>query len=235
MIYPKLTEAGKKINADSLLRGKKNYIEFTRVVLGDGEEKTELYGMQRAALSISSIETKKPQQDLVIVRAIYCSSDIVSDFYYRELGLYAMDPETNKEVLYLYGYETSDPEPVRKTDQTALQERAIDLHIKIASAADVVMNINRGFVTFERYKLTIPSQGWEESGIEAYPYFVTIPAPEISARDMAQGTVAIADISIAQECGLANFCESIDKAIKFYADAAPSAPIEYEYLILKGV
>lgn len=135
-------------------------INFTRIVMGDGyleegQQPRTLEGVisPRAVVDISKIKING--DGTVAIGGIFTNKDEDNGFYYRELGLYADDPEAG-EVLYCYGNSGDLAEWIPPTGGSTVLEKTIDIITAIGTAANVTAYINPGaFVTvqqFEDYK-----------------------------------------------------------------------------------
>lgn len=135
-------------------------INFTRIVMGDGyleegQQPRTLEGVisPRAVVDISKIKING--DGTVAIGGIFTNKDEDNGFYYRELGLYADDPEAG-EVLYCYGNSGDLAEWIPPTGGSTVLEKTIDIITAIGTAANVTAYINPGaFVTvqqFENYK-----------------------------------------------------------------------------------
>lgn len=152
-----LTNAGRKINTESLINGKENYIEFTKLVIGEGaqEPSSSISSLIKPVLTLD-IETKKTGKDTVMIRGAFNTGDIQNSFFYKEVGLYAIDRESGNEVLYWYGYHGENAEHIQSESQKFI-EKIIDVYIKIDNAEKIVMKINNikhEIVDFEDYEET---------------------------------------------------------------------------------
>lgn len=137
-------------------------IKFTKIVMGDGyleEGQTprtlERVISPRATVDISKINING--DGTVVVGGIYTNRDENNGFYYRELGLYAEDPDPEVgEVLYCYGNAGDLAEWIAPTGGSTVLEKTIDIITAIGTATNVTAYINPdAFVTvqqFEAYK-----------------------------------------------------------------------------------
>ena len=99
-----LTEGGRNLLAKALI-GKR--LHFDRVACGDGTlpdgqdlyEMTELIAPIRdlpiASMTVTGVGT-------ATVQVVMSNEDITTPFFIRELGLFALDPDTGEEILYGY-------------------------------------------------------------------------------------------------------------------------------------
>lgn len=150
---PVFTNKGKQLYA-SCLAGK-NEIIFTNIKLGDGE----LMGQAIADLEdlVNPIKTivlndkKLIGNDQVLIRAVFKNIDIDTGFYWREVGLYAQDPENpqdrSKDILFCYQNAGDTAEYIPSASSGLID--------KILSMSLVVSDVNSVNVSFfsESYAL----------------------------------------------------------------------------------
>lgn len=125
----------------------------TRIVVGSGEipaGKTAKT-MTDVVAPVKELEINKKQRTndgKVIIGGMYSNQEIASDWYYRELALYAKalygDGTEVEEVLYSYGNagNTADLMPAYTSGQPV--ERQIDLIAYIGNDAKVDLSISSG-------------------------------------------------------------------------------------------
>lgn len=120
-------------------------LHFTRVALGDG-----LLGggsMVNRSTLISErmfmlIDAVQLVEDSITAAAIATLSNegMSQGFYARELGLFAEDPDTHQEILYLYAHAGTDGEYIPDGNSGTLVYERLKLMVKLE---------NTGNVTFE--------------------------------------------------------------------------------------
>lgn len=101
-----ITSAGSDIIA-RIIAGEN--ITFKRIAIGDGFDydvnnfklKTELVN---EVLSLANLEKTIETSSVVKLVGQFTTADLQDSFYYRELGIYVVDPDdSNKEILFAYG------------------------------------------------------------------------------------------------------------------------------------
>ena len=101
-----ITTAGLIVLAKGVAGQKINY---TKIVLGDGyleegQTPRTLTGVVSPKATVDITKLKINGDGTVAVGGIFTNGDETDGFYYRELGLYAEDPDPEVgEVLYCYG------------------------------------------------------------------------------------------------------------------------------------
>lgn len=134
-------------------------IKFTRIVMGDGylgegQQPRTLENVisPRATVEISKLKING--DGTVVVGGIFTNQEEANGFYYRELGLYAEDPDPEiGEVLYCYGNSGDLAEWIPPTGGSTILEKSIDIITAISTAANVTAYINPGaFVTVQQFE-----------------------------------------------------------------------------------
>lgn len=150
---PVFTNKGKQLYA-SCLAGK-NEIIFTNIKLGDGELMAQaiadLEDLVNPIKTIVLNDKKLIGNDQVLIRAVFKNIDISSGFYWREVGLYAQDPENpqdrSKDILFCYQNAGDTAEYIPSASSGLID--------KILSMSLVVSDVNSVNVSFfsESYAL----------------------------------------------------------------------------------
>lgn len=136
-IYSGITKAGLQV----LAKGEAGQqIRYTRLVLGDGalEGKSipDLPGVINPRVTVSISACRVLEGGMVSVSGIFSNGDLDTGFYYRELGLYAQDPDLG-EVLYSYGNAGELAEWIPPTGSLTVVEKNIAVITKIGSATNI--------------------------------------------------------------------------------------------------
>lgn len=134
-------------------------INYTRIVLGDGyleEGQTPrfLTDVVSPKASIDITKLKVNTDGTVAVGGIFTNDQTSDGFYYRELGLYAEDPDPNVgEILYCYGNCGDLAEWIPPTGGATIVEKTIDIVTVIGTATNVTAYIPAdAYATKEDYE-----------------------------------------------------------------------------------
>lgn len=127
-------------------------INFTRIAMGSGSMSggqtiptmTALID-QKKNLSISKLVVTQP--GTVVVGGSFSNADITTGFTFRELGLFAQDPDEG-EILFSYGNAGVNGEliPPGSGGGPDILERHIDINVIAGSAANITSTINSSLV-----------------------------------------------------------------------------------------
>ncbi|MGG1638239.1 hypothetical protein [Paenibacillus sp. NRS-1760] len=125
-------------------------LHFNRIAMGDGS----LTG--QAIEGLNSLISEKKSLTITkllpltngkaTVGSSFSNSDITTSFYFRELGVFAQDPDIG-EILYCYGNAGANADQIPAAGNgTDKVEKAIDVITIVGNAATVTANINNSLI-----------------------------------------------------------------------------------------
>lgn len=137
-----ITKAGKALLSKQL--ASKATLNFTRLAIGDGEisadqKLSDLTAMSHEVLSIPVQKYKWNRQDSVILTGQYNSTDFTSSIMYRELAVFAEDPDSG-DVLFCYGYADT-PDELLPNGSVGGIEKVIEAVIPIKEDVNIAAYI----------------------------------------------------------------------------------------------
>ena len=151
-----ITTAGLIVLAKGVAGQKINY---TKIVLGDGyleegQTPRTLTGVVSPKATVDITKLKINGDGTVAVGGIFTNGDETDGFYYRELGLYAEDPDPEVgEVLYCYGNCGDLAEWIPPSGGATIVEKTIDIVTAIGTATNVTAYIPAdAYATKEDYE-----------------------------------------------------------------------------------
>ncbi len=119
-------------------------LHFTRIAIGDGELRgssiLDLYTLKHEVKSLD-IKKLKTSGGQATVGAVLSNQDITSGFYWREVGLFAQDPDLG-EILYCYGNAGGNAEYIPAGGGPDIIEKSIDVISIVGNAQSVTATIN---------------------------------------------------------------------------------------------
>ena len=134
-------------------------ITYTKIVLGDGyleegQTPRTLTDVVSPKAVIDITKLKVNTDGTVAVGGIFTNDQTSEGFFYRELGLYAEDPDPDVgEVLYCYGNCGDLAEWIPPTGGATIVEKTIDIVTAIGSATNVTAYIPAdAYATKEDYE-----------------------------------------------------------------------------------
>ena len=143
-----ITKQGSLLAAKTI-QGKQ--VEFDHVEIGSGT----LSGSEKDRTALVKKVLEVPIHNIQItgetqaqISFIFRNTDASSSFYFREIGIFALDPDTKEKILYAYAYAGENPEYINNSI-TAPVEKCIDVTIAIDNADNVTITLdaNQIYVT----------------------------------------------------------------------------------------
>ena len=125
-------------------------LHFTRIALGDGELQGQapqtFNTLVNEKLSIDIIKLVVSEDGTAKVGGGFNNSSLTTGFYYRELGLFAQDPDNiDQEILYCYGNAGALAGYI-PAQGSELIEKKIDIIAIIGNATKVSATINSSLI-----------------------------------------------------------------------------------------
>ncbi len=121
-------------------------LNFTRMAVGDGFSYDTTAAKDYTALvnEVLSLDITKKETltaSSVRITSAFKNTDAQKEFYYREVGLYAQDPDTGEEVLYAYGNRNDAAELITPSGSSVVTKQLIFI-ITVGDSANVTFNVN---------------------------------------------------------------------------------------------
>jgi hypothetical protein len=124
-------------------------LTFTRIALGDGslsgQSILELNQLINEKKSLSITKLKTQPDGKAVVGAVLSNQDITTGFYFREIGVFAQDPDVG-EILYCYGNAGATAEYIPAGGGPDIIEKNIDIITIVGNASNVTAVINQSMV-----------------------------------------------------------------------------------------
>lgn len=124
-------------------------LQFTRIAVGDGAMPSD-----KTPLTVTDLTNKLFDVDInsvthngngsATVTGVFSNADKETGFFYRELGLYAKDPDTQAEFLYCYGNAAADAEWISPSGASSVIEKEVKIVTLIGNAETVKAEIKSG-------------------------------------------------------------------------------------------
>ena len=118
-------------------------LKFSKFAIGDGElldtsasAIKALTGLSNFVLNFDITKISRDTDTQVTVRGLFQNTDAEHSFYLRELGLYAIDPDTNEEILFAY-INYGDKAEYINNSISAKKEHYFDMVITVDNADNV--------------------------------------------------------------------------------------------------
>jgi hypothetical protein len=141
-----LTTKGRNLQAKAQAGTQLN---FTRIGVGDGElagsSILELNALKHEVKTLNITKLKPLTGGKAAVGGMLSNQGLVSGFYWRELGLFATDPDIG-EILYCYGNSGVNAEYIPADGGPDVLEKSIDIISIVGNAANVTATIDQSLV-----------------------------------------------------------------------------------------
>ena len=121
-------------------------IQFTKLVLGDGTMTGEILDLQGVVSPKQNVDVTRIERNdnQCTVGGELLTSSVKQGFFWRECGLYAMDPDVG-EILYNYAYSTK-PDYIAASDSGMMEEILVSMIATVGSNANVDITIDDSMV-----------------------------------------------------------------------------------------
>ena len=140
---PKFTDAGKQIQLKAIAGTK---LKITKMEIGSGSSKnvdiTKLTGLVKTEHTFSIVSQEK-RDKIVEIIATFNNEEIKTPFEFREIGVFAQDPDTNQEVLYCYSNCGDVAEKIESTTVSFI-EKTIRVPINVGDASNIEIVVQPG-------------------------------------------------------------------------------------------
>ena len=124
-------------------------LQFTRIAVGDGampSDKTPLTvtDLTNKLFDVDINSVKNNGNGSATVTGVFSNTDKEAGFFYRELGLFAKDPDTQAEFLYCYGNAGADAEWISPSGASSVIEKEVKIVTLVGNAETVTAEIKSG-------------------------------------------------------------------------------------------
>lgn len=159
-------------------------INFTKISVGDGQlGSTPILDLNNLISEVMTLDISKLRtldQGRAVVGTVLSNQDISEGFYYRELGLFANDPDQG-EILYCYGNAGGLAEYIPPGGQDII-EKNIDIRISIGNAENITAEIDESLI-FQSVDLKNQPDGYaglDENGQVPSDQLGNAPDPDLT-------------------------------------------------------
>lgn len=129
-------------------------LKYTKYVLGDaqlgGQSIATLNGVINPKKTVDVTRLKMTPPNQATVGFVLSNQDVTTGFYFRELGLYALDPDEG-EILYWYANAGDTADYIPPTNTGDVISKTIDMLVYVGTAANVTLTVdqNLAYVTHD--------------------------------------------------------------------------------------
>lgn len=115
-------------------------IVYTKIILGDGhlngQQPRDMTHMINGKVEMPVTKVVTTGAGTAVVGSVFNNDDLQQGFFYRELGLFALDPDEG-EILYSYGNAGDNAEWIPPAGGPTVIEKKVDVIAIIGQAANV--------------------------------------------------------------------------------------------------
>ena len=138
-----ITNAGLSILAQAQLGAN---IQFTKIKIGDGQlsegqDPAELTDLINSVNELGIYNWSMSGDSTIKVTGLIVQGE--TGFYFREIGLFAIDPSTEQEVLYAYGNKGDAASYIPENSSNISVEERATIITKVANAETVQIQVSR--------------------------------------------------------------------------------------------
>jgi hypothetical protein len=124
-------------------------LQFTRIAVGDGNLNgasiADLNSLISEKKSLQISKLKNTADGKVVVGTVLSNQDVTSGFYFREIGVFAQDPDIG-EILYCYANAGALGEYIPAVGGPDVIEKKIDIFTVIGNATNITATIEASLV-----------------------------------------------------------------------------------------
>lgn len=121
-------------------------IEFTGLKIGDGQitADTKLSSLSDLINPVASIDIEATkiieEENVTSLKVTGHVHQVEKDYYFRELGLFAINPETGAEVLYAYLNKEDNATLIPKVSSDTAVQELVSMIVAIGNADNIIVN-----------------------------------------------------------------------------------------------
>ncbi len=174
------------------------------------------------------------------------SSDVEKGFFATGILLYAQDPDEG-EIPYTYLMLENGPEWIRPSSSVVGKLATFDIVAAVGDVDTVTAQIDSDvivtkatvekmiFESIARRDIIIPITGWQTNaeGGEGGVY-IDVAQENITEKMIPIVSIFPSDMSIARACGMSTTVETINGAVRFFADKVPEKEIKASIVLLRA-
>ena len=236
-------------------------LSITRAETGAGYVDPDLLAQQTAvsdpmqALTFSTVSY--PEEGKCVIPCRLTNEEITTSYIARQIGLYAMDPDEGEILFYITQVEKEDggtgipskkliPSYTSTWNLVILYGMADGVTLEVDPADNVSRDEMHDYVDSAmneiadkvgaavKRRITIPAANWKENADAAeggYAFVCTVTLEEAKEEHFPTMALDIPSLDPAAEAGLCPTIETLDGAVRFWAEKVPSEDLEGTILL----
>lgn len=188
-------------------------LKYTKYVLGDaqlgGQSITTLTGVISPKKTVDVTRLKMTPPNQATVGFVLSNQDVTTGFYFRELGLYALDPDEG-EILYWYANAGDTADYIPPTNTGDVISKTIDMLVYVGTASNVTLTIDQNLAYVTHDELAAALEGLDPD----------IPGASLTQPGIVQLSNAINSTSDALAATPSAVKKAYDRADQAFASAS---------------
>lgn len=147
-----VTDVGLSLLAESMTG---EGLHFTKMEMGDALYTGNLAAVTAVVSPKCELELSHMARssDQVTFKSVLAFREVASGFTWRELGLYAEDPNGGADILYAYGNAGEEGDYIPGATEATLNERVIQLTVAVASTPNITAELSGSGIFIEYSEL----------------------------------------------------------------------------------
>ncbi|PAD73921.1 tail fiber protein [Paenibacillus campinasensis] len=145
-------------------------LKYTKYVLGDaqlgGQSIATLNGVISPKKTVEVTRLKMTPPNQATVGFVLSNQDVTTGFYFRELGLYALDPDEG-EILYWYANAGDTADYIPPTNTGDVISKTVDMLVYVGTASNVTLTIDQNLAYVTHDELAAALEGLDPDIPEA--------------------------------------------------------------------
>ena len=147
-----ITDAGLSLLAESMTG---EGLHFTKMEMGDAAYSGNLAAVTAVVSPKCELELSHMARsgDQVTFKSVLAFREVETGFTWRELGLYAQNPDGGAYILYAYGNAGEEGDYIPGETEATLNERVIQLTVAVASTPNITAELSGSGIFIEYSEL----------------------------------------------------------------------------------
>lgn len=141
-----LTNVGRNLQAKAQAGAT---LHFNRIAVGDGDlgssSIVDLTALKHEVKSLNITKLKTLTAGKAVVGGVLSNTDLLAGFYWKELGLFAQDPDLG-EILYCYGNSGANSEYIPAGGGPDIVEKSVDIDALFGNSTTVTATIDSSLI-----------------------------------------------------------------------------------------
>lgn len=176
-----LTNRGRALQAKAQAGATLNY---TKAMIGDGSITSQsivtLTNLISPKMTLPITGVRPAPPDRAYVESRFNNQNIQTGFYFREIGIYAQDPDVG-EVLYAYANSGNNAEYIPPTGGSDIVEKSIRMNVFVGTATNITATIDSSLVFPTRQEVEEMIAAIEVEVVDSYESTDKTVAPSADA------------------------------------------------------